>query len=227
MSPDERLAAIEKRFREIPGEIALTQGRIEESRKRVESTEARVAEAREERQRLLAAGKKADKPSAEMRAIREDSEELQDLVLGLERRLGDLRAEEIALREEEKKCSYEAARLAVIPLMNRYNAVAKELGGISKEIYLTSVKYREDLSEFRVNGLVSPSSWEGWATVSSLSLPGEPNGHFFDQKALVYALRERHEKAIVERQKSGGDPQENLFVKVATLMMREEDKEGG
>ncbi len=165
--------ALERVDRGIDAERAQTHEQIAAAQARRASVESRVEEKRQERQRRLAAGEDVAALNRGIREIREEVELAEDLIAGLEDKLRALEAENRTLVTETIPALYrEMARLLIPPIAARWNRKAAELAEISKELVRAIADSRQEFSE-RSGSFVHVSSWEGFAQIPLLYLPGE------------------------------------------------------
>jgi hypothetical protein len=106
-----------------------------------------VEKAREERQGLLAEGKKIDAITTRIKAVREEQEILQDEIIGLEKKVEDLQKEDLTLLAKKSSLAAEIVKESLPPLVEDYNQKAQVLARALREIYLLHLEYGQSFTE--------------------------------------------------------------------------------
>ena len=189
---EEQLARAFRRLDMIPAEIAATEAKIIEARATMASVESRVEEKRLERQQRLAEGQDVEAITREIGSLRTEQELAEDAILGLQAKVKSLQAEELRLQAEDRPTLDRAiARLKLVPLVARYNAIAGELAQVTEAIFQTMLAQRQAFSQFQSYPM-DISSWAGFAHVPRLSLDGRCED-FFNTETFYERIRQARE----------------------------------
>jgi len=173
-----KLEGVFRRIEYIPEEITATEAKIVETKDTMISLESRVEEKRRERQQWLAEGQDVEAITREIGSLRTEQELAEDAILGLEAKVKSLRGEELRLQGEDRpQLDRAIARLKLVPLVARYNEVARQLAEVTEAIFTTMLAQRQAFSQFQSYPL-DVSSWAGFAHVPRLSLDGRVEDHF-------------------------------------------------
>ncbi len=210
MNAEQRIAEIKERLKAILKEKADTLKQISEAEAEVKKHRTRIAEAREQRQKKLAEGGDGVSPlSKEIKTSFETAELLEDKIIGLKNKLAALEAEPATLDEERRIREKEAVRNRLRPYVDRYNELAREMGELSKKIYLTMMIMRIPFSRYQSPVLhISRGRWEGFEKVPMLYLEGDsPTNVAFDADEIVEKIRRTYSRKKDEFDPGkGGDP---------------------
>jgi predicted nucleic acid-binding Zn-ribbon protein len=183
---------IEDRLRRLPEEIGSVKGKIEEARKRLEAEKQETEGLRRQRQSSLTEGKGVGEISMRLNRIRENSEILEDTIVGFEGKLSQVETEEKEIRGKPEALREEITKLELVPLVQKYNELGEEMGKVLKDFFPKLWTLRG--SERSLNSVVFPSTFaEKWTgaleLVPRLCFGNQPKGENFFSFA---SLKEDH-----------------------------------
>jgi chromosome segregation ATPase len=172
---------LEKRKRGLGSEVDSSQGQIADAEKRLMETKARVkeirqeySEAREKRQNAITLGTDFKDFDISLGRLKDEEILLEDLGIGLERRIENLKCEAVLLENELAECRKSILRIRVIPLVGEYNATAKLLGEIVTQIADLTSDMGEPFGRSPSGArTVSVSNYEGLELIPLLYLAGD------------------------------------------------------
>jgi chromosome segregation ATPase len=155
-----RIAEVEKEIETLGSDIQATGARLEMARDRKAVLESELKQCREERQKALAMGQSSQKINKRISEIREEMEEGEDEVIGLEAHLRDLNEKMEQLQGVLNEVQPEPSRIKLRHLAGRYNKLASEMAPVVEEMWrLRLVLEPKDYD----STIVVPLGWH-WGT---------------------------------------------------------------
>jgi seryl-tRNA synthetase len=191
-----RFQEILERIPKNQQEISEVEDRIVKAEEKFQQLDGLIGDLRRKRQKILAVSGDAKNVNASIAKAKDEYELLEDEIIGLKARLGDLTTERERLAKEELITKRNIlAEEVVRPLVRKYNTIAKQLAGILTE--LEEAVFQAAL--LRVDGepehIVFSSSrhyaWDGGiGAIPSMFMRGEANtGDIYDRRNLTERLR--------------------------------------
>lgn len=204
---EKKLQDIKKRVEQNAKDIEAAAKRKADAVERQEKLQIQYESNRGERQLQLALGKDASQISKQVRELKDQSEIVEDEIIGLDMRLADLVGEKEALQKNLIETEVEIGRSKLRPLVAAYNEKAAELADIVESIWQLRIELNE--------GIQSPQavySTEGWddnalSCIPKLFFHEEPIPGYHSSEGCIFKYplfradmaRERTEKREASR----------------------------
>jgi len=153
---ERRIKDLDKQVKDNTEEMGATESRIRGTEKRIEDLKPELERAREERQQILVDGIDSQKIKNLIKEIRDEVEEKEDELIGLQNRLGNLKVKGARLVEEKTEVEKGIPKAKLIHFAKKYNEIASTLGPVVKEI----CELRYILGEhIKQETIISPTPW--------------------------------------------------------------------
>ena len=195
-----RYEAIEKREKDLPGEVIKIEKRIMEEERGLERKLWDIEELRKQRQAVLVTGGKIDHLTLKIKESWEGIDIGEDTTIGFKKRAKDLREEQIKIVEDKNMARDEIIKLRLVPIKESYNTTGKAHAESMKDLYSLMEEWGINFGEAGWGRYILPSSWPGFKFIPCLYSPGEPiPDDFFNLVKLSEQQNEKSRKRAFEQ----------------------------
>jgi chromosome segregation ATPase len=214
LKPEEREEELKKLVEKKAGlgeEIVSNLKNITETERKIKSAEAKketieieYTETRQKRQNASAFGKDPEKFRTSISALKDMQEVQEDAIIGLKRKIENLKNEMELLENEKSETDQMILRLKSVSLIERANKQGVEFAKTLEEVARLANELGEGFSEFRGGAkTIVYSNWEGISRIGKLYLVGDigpedtwENGRLKD----LFNIQELYTKLQQERE---------------------------